>query len=152
MDTIQIRLVQDSFKTVALIADEAATLFYGRLFELDPQLRKLFKSDIKEQGRKLMTMVGMAVRGLDNMAALVPVVENLGRRHVAYGVVPGHFDTVGAALLWTLKQGLGSAFTPEVESAWAETYGLLANTMKGAAFAQTGRALTPASRSVAAAI
>jgi hemoglobin-like flavoprotein len=135
MDTIQIRLVQHSFKSVALIADEAAALFYGRLFELDPELRKLFKSDPKEQGRKLMTMIGMAVRGLDNIAALVPVVENLGRRHVAYGVMPGHFDTVGAALLWTLKQGLGVAFTSEVESAWAQAYRLLADTMKEAATA-----------------
>lgn len=132
MDAMQIRLVQDSFKSVAPIADEAAALFYGRLFELDPQLRKLFKTDPREQGRKLMTMIGMAVRGLDNMAALVPVVENLGRRHAGYGVMPAHFDTVGAALLWTLKQGLGPAFTPEVESAWAKVYGLLANTMKEA--------------------
>ena len=132
MDKIQVRLVQESFKSVALIPEEAAALFYGRLFELDPQLRKLFKSDIKEQGRKLMTMIGMAVRGLDNIAALVPVVESLGRRHATYGVLPGHFDTVGAALLWTLKQGLGPAFTSEVESAWAETYTLLANTMKEA--------------------
>jgi hemoglobin-like flavoprotein len=136
MDPIQIRLVQDSFKSVAHIGDQAAALFYGRLFELDPQLRKLFKTDTAEQGRKLMTMIGMAVRGLDNVAALVPVVENLGRRHVAYGVQPSHFDTVGAALLWTLKQGLGPAFTSEVESAWAETYTLLANTMKEAATAQ----------------
>ena len=133
MDTIQIRLVQDSFKSVALIADEAAALFYGRLFELDPQLRRLFKSDPKEQGRKLMTMIGMAVRGLDNIAALVPVVKNLGRRHVGYGVMPAHFDVVGAALLWTLRQGLGPAFTSEVESAWTATYALLASTMKEAA-------------------
>ncbi len=136
MDAMQIRLVQDSFKSVAPIADEAAALFYGRLFELDPQLRKLFKTDMPEQGRKLMTMIGMAVRGLDNMAMLGPVVENLGRRHVGYGVMPAHFDTVGAALLWTLKQGLGPAFTPEVESAWAQTYALLANTMKEAAAAE----------------
>jgi hemoglobin-like flavoprotein len=136
MDTNQIRLVQDSFKSVAPIAEEAAALFYARLFDLDPELRKLFKVDIKEQGRKLMTVIGMAVRGLDNMAALVPVVENLGRRHVTYGVLPEHFDTVGAALLWTLKQGLGSAFTSEVETAWAETYNLLANTMKEALTAE----------------
>jgi hemoglobin-like flavoprotein len=136
MDTTQIRLVQDSFKSVAPIADEAAVLFYGRLFELDPELRKLFKSDIKQQGRKLMTMIGMAVRGLDNLAALVPVVQNLGRRHVAYGVMPGHFDTVGAALLWALKQGLGAAFTSEVEKAWAAAYMLLASTMKEAATAE----------------
>jgi hemoglobin-like flavoprotein len=136
MDTNQIRLVQDSFKSVAPIAEEAAALFYARLFELDPQLRKLFRGDIKEQGRKLMTVIGMAVRGLDNMAALVPVVENLGRRHVTYGVMPEHFDTVGAALLWTLKQGLGPAFTSETETAWAETYNLLANAMKEAATAE----------------
>jgi hemoglobin-like flavoprotein len=136
MDKFQIRLVQDSFKTVASIADEAAALFYGRLFELDPQLRHLFKTDIKAQGRKLMTMIGMAVRGLDNMEALVPVVQNLGRRHVAYGVRPAHFDTVGAALLWTLKQGLGPAFTSEVEAAWTQTYVLLANTMKEVACAE----------------
>jgi len=155
MDTIQIRLVQDSFKSVALIADEAAALFYGRLFELDPQLRKLFKSDVKEQGRKLMTMIGMAVRGLDNISALVPVVENLGRRHVAYGVKPAHFETVGAALLWTLKQGLGSAFTSEVESAWTETYVLLANAMKQAAFQVSANGMAahaPASLSVAPAV
>jgi hemoglobin-like flavoprotein len=121
---------------VAPIADEAAVLFYGRLFELDPELRKLFKSDIKQQGRKLMTMIGMAVRGLDNLAALVPVVQNLGRRHVAYGVMPGHFDTVGAALLWALKQGLGAASTSEVEKAWAAAYMLLASTMKEAATAE----------------
>jgi hemoglobin-like flavoprotein len=136
MDTNQIRLVQDSFKSVAPIAEKAAALFYARLFELDPQLRKLFRGDIEEQGRKLMTVIGMAVRGLDNMAALVPVVENLGRRHVTYGVMPEHFELVGAALLWTLKQGLGSAFTSEIETAWAETYNLLANAMKEAATAE----------------
>lgn len=136
MDTNRIRLVQESFKSVAPIAEEAAALFYGRLFELDPQLRKLFKADMAEQGRKVMTMIGIAVRGLDNMDSLVPIVEHLGRRHIGYGVRPVHFDTVGAALLWTLKQGLGVAFTPEVESAWAEAYGLLANTMKEAAAAE----------------
>jgi hemoglobin-like flavoprotein len=135
MDKIRIRLVQDSFKTVAPIAEEAAAMFYARLFELDPQLRKLFKSDSREQGRKLMTMIGMAVRGLDDLPGLVPVVQNLGRRHVGYGVMPAHFETVGTALMWTLKKGLGPAFTPDVESAWAETYTLLANTMKEAAAA-----------------
>jgi hemoglobin-like flavoprotein len=83
-----------------------------------------------------MTMIGMAVRGLDNIAALVPVVQNLGRRHVSYGVMPAHFDTVGAALLWTLKQGLGPAFTSDVEAAWTQTYVLLATTMKEAACAE----------------
>jgi hemoglobin-like flavoprotein len=135
MNAIQIQLVQDSFKSVAPIADEAAALFYSRLFELDPQLRHLFKGDAKEQGRKLMTMIGAAVRGLNNLAALVPAVESLGRRHVGYGVRPSHYETVGAALLWTLRQGLGAGFTPQVEAAWTQTYTLLANTMKEAAAA-----------------
>jgi hemoglobin-like flavoprotein len=135
MNAIQIQLVQDSFKSVAPIADEAAALFYSRLFELDPQLRHLFKGDAKEQGRKLMTMIGAAVRGLNNLAALVPAVESLGRRHVGYGVRPSHYETVGAALLWTLRQGLGVRFTPQVEAAWTQTYTLLANTMKEAAAA-----------------
>jgi hemoglobin-like flavoprotein len=135
MNAIQIQLVQDSFKSVAPIADEAAALFYSRLFELDPQLRHLFKGDAKEQGRKLMTMIGAAVRGLNNLAALVPAVESLGRRHVGYGVRPSHYETVGAALLWTLRQGLGAGFTPQVEAAWTQIYTLLANTMKEAAAA-----------------
>jgi hemoglobin-like flavoprotein len=135
MNAIQIRLVQDSFQSVAPIADDAAALFYGRLFELDPQLSTLFKGDPKEQGRKLMTMIGAAVRGLNNLDTLVPAVENLGRRHVGYGVMPSHYETVGAALLWTLGQGLGPAFTTEVEAAWTETYTLLAATMKNAAAA-----------------
>jgi hemoglobin-like flavoprotein len=132
MDAKKIQLVQDSFSLVAPIADQAAALFYGRLFELDPQLRGLFKSDPKEQGRKLMTMIGVAVRGLNNLPALVPAVQNLGRRHVGYGVESSHYATVGSALLWTLEQGLGPAFTPEVESAWTETYTLLSETMKEA--------------------
>jgi hemoglobin-like flavoprotein len=135
MNAIQIQLVQDSFKSVAPIADEAAALFYSRLFELDPQLRHLFKGDAKEQGRKLMMMIGAAVRGLSNLKALVPAVESLGRRHVGYGVRPSHYETVGAALLWTLRQGLGVRFTPQVEAAWTQTYTLLANTMKEAAAA-----------------
>lgn len=133
MNPIQIKLVQDSFQSVSPIADEAAALFYGRLFELDPTLRNLFKGDAKEQGRKLMSMIGAAVRGLNNLEGLVPVVANLGRRHVGYGVMPSHYETVGEALLWTLRQGLGKGFTPPVEAAWTQTYTLLANTMKKAA-------------------
>jgi hemoglobin-like flavoprotein len=129
MNAIQTKLVQDSFRSVAPIADAAAGMFYARLFELDPQLSRLFKGDPKEQGRKLMQMIGAAVRGLDDLEKLVPVVQNLGRRHVGYGVMPGHYETVGSALLWTLEQGLGAAFTPQVEAAWLETYTLLANTM-----------------------
>jgi len=126
-------LVQDTFDSIAPIADDAAALFYRRLFELDPSLRTMFRGDMAEQRRKLMNMIGAAVRGLDRLEQLVPVVQDLGRKHVGYGVEDRHYDTVGAALLWTLEKGLGSGFTPEVKEAWAAVYGLLASTMQNAA-------------------
>jgi hemoglobin-like flavoprotein len=128
-------LVQESFAKVVPIADEAAALFYLNLFARDPALKALFKGDMQEQGRKLMKMIATAVNGLDRLDSIVPAVQDLGRRHVAYGVRAEHYDTVGAALLQTLEQGLGAAFTPEVKQAWAAVYGVLAGAMKGAAYA-----------------
>ena len=129
----QVALVQGTFDLIAPIADDAAVLFYSRLFELDPGLRRLFKSDMREQRVKLMQMLTAAVRGLSHLDRLVPVVEGLGRRHAAYGVTDAHYRTVGEALLWTLAKGLGKGFTPEVREAWAAMYGLLASTMRNAA-------------------
>ena len=127
------RLVQNSWAAVIPIADVAAALFYGRLFELDPSLRHMFRGDMREQGKKLMQMITVAVKGLDRLDQIVPAVEALGRRHVGYGVQDSHHAVVGDALLWTLGQGLGDAFTPEVRSAWAETYWTLAAVMQRAA-------------------
>lgn len=129
----QKNLVQESFALVEPIAETAAELFYGRLFEIAPDLRKLFKGDIVEQQRKLMAVLKVAVAGLDNPDRLVPIVQTLGRRHLDYGVVDRDYDTVAAALLWTLEQGLGEHFTPEVEEAWTAVYTLLATLMKDAA-------------------
>ena len=129
----QVTLVQETFAVIAPIADDAAALFYRRLFELDPSLQAMFKGDMSEQRRKLMQMLTAAVKGLNHLDRLVPVVEDLGRRHAKYGVADAHYDTVGAALLWTLEKGLGSAFTPDAREAWATVYGLLATTMKNAA-------------------
>ena len=134
------QLVRDSFAKVAPIADTAAELFYGKLFELDPSLRPLFRGDMAEQGKKLMNMIGLAVKGLNDLEHLVPAVEHLGRSHGSYGVTDGHYDTVGTALLWTLEQGLGDAFTPEVRAAWTEVYTLLATTMKNAAATEVAMA------------
>lgn len=128
-------LVRDSFAKVVPIAPQAAALFYDRLFELDPSLKPLFKGDMTEQGRLLMAMLGTAVANLDKLEAIVPAVQALGRRHAGYGVQPAHYDTVAAALLWTLGQGLGDAFTPPVEAAWTEAYTILATVMKDAAAA-----------------
>jgi uncharacterized protein YjbI with pentapeptide repeats/hemoglobin-like flavoprotein len=131
----QKHLVQSTFVKVALIADKAAELFYARLFEIDPTTKPLFaKTNMREQGSKLMQMIGAAVSGLDNLAALVPHVEALGKRHVAYGVKKEQYETVGAALIWTLEQGLGADFTPEVKAAWLEVYGILSKTATDAAY------------------
>jgi hemoglobin-like flavoprotein len=129
------KLVQDSFAKVVPIAAQAAALFYQNLFAKDPALKPLFKGDMKEQGDKLMKMIATAVNGLDRLDVIVPAVQDLARRHVAYGVKAEHYDTVGAALLQTLEQGLGAAFTPAVKQAWTGVYGLLATTMKDAAYA-----------------
>jgi hemoglobin-like flavoprotein len=130
MSPTQIELVQTSFDDVKPIAAVAAELFYNRLFTLDPSLRPLFKGDMKRQGDLLMTMLAAAVRGLSNLEALAPVVRQMGARHAGYGVRAEHYQTVGAALLWTLEQGLGAKFTPAVREAWAATYELLAEVMQ----------------------
>jgi hemoglobin-like flavoprotein len=130
MNQNQIQLVQNSFEQVKPIAHVAAGLFYDRLFELDPGLRPLFKSDLSEQKQKLMTTLTFAIAGLNRPDRILPAVRQLGARHVGYGVQEQHYQTVGAALLWTLGQGLGDQFTPEVEEAWTAVYTVLAQTMQ----------------------
>jgi hemoglobin-like flavoprotein len=138
MHSIDIALVQRTWDLVLPIADDAAQLFYRRLFELDPSLRPMFaKSDMAEQRKKLMQMITVAVRGLGRLQDILPAVVALGRRHVQYGVTDAHYATVGAALLWTLEQGLGPAFTDDVKAAWAATYTALADVMRGAAEQQS---------------
>lgn len=132
MNQRQIQLVQESFEMVKPIADIAANLFYDRLFELDPSLRRLFKADMSEQKHHLITTLAFAVGGLNKPERILPAVRQLGVRHIGYGVQEQHYQTVGAALLWTLGQGLGAHFTAEVEEAWTAVYTLLATTMQEA--------------------
>jgi hemoglobin-like flavoprotein len=135
------RLVQETWQQVVPIADTAAELFYRRLFAIDPSTRKLFRAtDMAEQRKKLLQILNVAVRGLDNVDGLVSTVEQLGRRHSGYGVTDAHYDSVGAALLWTLEQGLGRAWTPAVASAWTEVYGVLAGVMRRAAREEVSQA------------
>ena len=134
MTPAQVALVQDSFAKVMPIRNAAAGLFYGRLFELDPATKPLFaKADMAEQGQKLMATLGMVVAGLARPETVVPAAQALAKRHVGYGVTEAQYATVGAALLWTLGQGLGDGFTPEVEAAWAAAYTLLSGVMIDAA-------------------
>lgn len=125
----QIALVQASFAKVVPIAGTAADLFYARLFEIAPDVRRMFPDDMALQKKKLMVMLGTAVNGLSRLDALLPAVHALGERHAGYGVEAEHFPPVGAALLWTLKQGLGDEFTPAVEDAWATAYDVLSGAM-----------------------
>ena len=133
MTPLQVAAVQRSFSLVVPIKEQAAQIFYDRLFSVDPSLKKLFKGDMKEQGKKLMSALALVVAGLANPQSILPKVEELGRKHVGYGVEDRHYDTVGGALLWTLEKGLGDKFTPDVKEAWTAAYTLLATVMKGAA-------------------
>jgi hemoglobin-like flavoprotein len=130
MNQHHVQLVQESYELVKPIAGIAADLFYDRLFQLDPNLRPMFKSDLGEQKHNLMTTLTFAVAGLNKPERVISTVQRLGARHTGYGVQPQHYQTVGAAILWTLAQGLGDAFTPEVEEAWTAVYTLLAETMQ----------------------
>ena len=126
----QVLLVQETWKRVLPIADKAAELFYMRLFSLEPSVRRLFQGDMAEQGRKLMSMVSVAVNSLTRLDAIVPAVKALGRRHAGYGVQKHHYTVVEAALIWTLAQGLGEKFTGEIEEAWRTAYRVLATSMQ----------------------
>jgi nitric oxide dioxygenase len=132
MTPSQIAAVQTSFAAVLPIASQAGAMFYDRLFVLDPKLRALFTVDIAEQSEKLIEMIATVVQGLDKPETILPTVRALGARHAGYGVSDSDYQTVGAALLWTLEQGLGADFTPEVAEAWTAAYSLLADTMKQA--------------------
>ena len=130
----QVAQVQASFQKVAPIADQAAALFYARLFETAPELRALFTGDMEVQGQKLMAAIATVVDGLGEIEAIAPAVRDLAKRHVAYRVRPEHYKLVGAALLWTLEEGLGRDFTPTVRAAWTEAYGTLSEMMVAAAY------------------
>jgi len=129
MDPHTVSLVQDSWAKVLPISETAGKLFYTNLFEADPRLKALFKGNIDQQAVKLMQMINAAVGKLDDPGTLIPILQQLGKRHVDYGVKPEHYGTVGAALLKTLEQGLGPAFTPEIWSAWSTVYGVMTEVM-----------------------
>lgn len=125
----QVILLRASFEKLRPISDQAASVFYARLFETDPEARALFKSPMPEQGRKLMATLASVINGIDEMHLMRPAVCNLGRRHHGYGVTHEHFAPVGAALVWMLERCLGDDFTPEVRGAWIVAYDVLADIM-----------------------
>jgi hemoglobin-like flavoprotein len=129
MNPQQIELVQASFEKVRPIANQVAETFYGRLFEIAPSYRAMFKSDLKKQGIMLMSTLGLAVDSLNNLEPILPAVRSLGQRHASYGVTAEHYQPVAEAFLWTLDYYLGKEFTPELKEAWVQAYTTLANVM-----------------------
>ena len=136
----QVKAIQESFAKVTPISEQAAALFYGRLFEVDPALKPLFHGDMKDQGRTLMATLAVVVNNLNNLGAVLPVASALAKRHVAYRVPPAHYTPVGDALLWTLHQGLGAMWTPELAAAWAAAYGVLSEYMIAEAYGRSAAA------------
>jgi hemoglobin-like flavoprotein len=125
----QVKLVQESFAKVAPISEQAAVLFYDRLFEIAPSVKAMFPADMTEQRKKLMATLAVVVHGLNNLESILPAASALAKRHVSYGAKPAHYPVVGAALLWTLEKGLVDAWTPEVAEAWTAAYGTLSGYM-----------------------
>ena len=132
----QVNLVQQSFAKVAPISEQAAVIFYDRLFEVAPAVKAMFPSDMAEQRKKLMATLAAVVNSLSNLAAVLPAASALAKRHVSYGAKPEHYPVVGGALLWTLEKGLGAAGTPEVAVAWTAAYGTLSGYMISEAYGE----------------
>jgi hemoglobin-like flavoprotein len=130
----QIKLVQQSFAKVAPISEQAAVLFYDRLFEIAPSVRAMFPNDMTEQRRKLMATLAIVVNGLSNLEMILPAASSLATRHVAYGAKAEHYPVVGEALLWTLEKGLGADWTPELAEAWTAAYTTLSSFMIAQAY------------------
>jgi hemoglobin-like flavoprotein len=140
MDTHSVTLVQRSFETAAKLGDKVAEIFYGELFEIDPSLRTMFKGNMEEQRKKLLSALALVVRSLHAPQAILEPVKALAKKHVAYGVEPIHYTYVGNALLRTLHKGLGDQFTPELREAWTEAFRMLADIMKEAAYGGSAKA------------
>lgn len=130
----QVKLVQESFAKVAPISEQAAVIFYDRLFEVAPGVKAMFSSDMTEQRKKLMATLAVVVNGLNDLPSVLPAASALARRHVGYGAKPEHYPVVGGALLWTLEKGLGEAWTPEIAAAWTAAYGTLSGYMIAEAY------------------
>jgi hemoglobin-like flavoprotein len=134
MNSTQIALAQESFAKVAPISEQAAVIFYDRLFEVAPSVKAMFPIDMTEQRKKLMATLAVVVNGLNNLEAVLPAASALAKRHVSYGAKPEHYPVVGGALLWTLEKGLGAAWTPDVADAWTAAYGTLSGYMISEAY------------------
>lgn len=126
--------IQDSFSHITPQAEAAGVRFYTRLFAIAPELRPLFDGDMRTQGMKFMTTLGVVVKAFSDFQAMLPLARQLAVDHVAFGVRPDHYAPVGEALVWTMRETLGREFTEDVQDAWARAYRLLSSEMIKAAY------------------
>jgi hemoglobin-like flavoprotein len=129
LSTDEIELVRGSFDQIWAVAPRTAGLFYGRLFEIAPEAKPLFRRDMDEQKRKFMSTLAVIVSSLDDTSKLITLTDTLARQHSEFGVRVAHYEVVGKALLWSLEQGLGRNWTPSVAASWSKAYGLVSNFM-----------------------
>jgi hemoglobin-like flavoprotein len=134
MQEAEIVMLEESFAEVAAVREQAAELFYERLFVHDPSLRAMFSNtDMKEQGRKLMAALSLVVMSLRKLDSVVPALEMLAVKHGGYGVRDEHYATVGKALIETLSLFFANRFTPEYRRVWTFAYETVASVMMAAA-------------------
>ena len=129
MNDLRILAVKTSWSYVIRDAEEAGTLFYRKLFQLDPSLRLLFKHDIDAQATKLTDMMTYIIARLQHLDDVERVATGLASRHVQYGTKPEHYQTVGEALFQTLETMLDKRWDDHTSAAWKEVYALVASTM-----------------------
>jgi nitric oxide dioxygenase len=129
MNSDQVALIRYSFAKIVPIAQQAAALFYGRLFAIAPEVKQLFHRDMKQQGRELMATLAVVVYGLTDLATILPAASALAKKHVAYGVRAEHYAPVGVALLWMLERQLGAEWTSDLAAAWTNAYTTLSEYM-----------------------
>ena len=139
----EILLVQATFDVLLPISTAVAERFYQHLFDVAPAVRSRFPGDMRGQYDMLMAVINAAVHGLWEPDALVPILHQLGQRHVGYGTHPTDYDLVGEVLLHTLRHYLGTQFTVEVEAAWTTAYTFIATTMQAGAVEVTSTAEAP---------
>ena len=129
----QVKLIQDSFANLAPIAEKVADLFHQRLFAIAPELRPLFPDDLSRQKKMMMQIMATGVKNIQQLQIIIPAVQELGRRHADYGATEKQYESVAAAMLWAIEQGLGATCTPSVIEAWTAFYCTIADVMQKAA-------------------
>ena len=130
---MDVQRMRKSFDKVASAGDEVPLFFYSHLFLSHPETRAMFPVSMMQQRDRLFRALGHIIAEVDDLDALVPFLQQLGRDHRKFGTLEAHYPAVGASLLATLEQYAGDDWTPDLAADWAAAYGLVAQVMSEAA-------------------